>query len=173
MGALSRSLAFDSAGHPSVVGTDIQCGDERRPCLEQDQARAEIRGVLDQFVGRYGAMDAGGVVALFAGDEAVVVGTGADEVRFGLDEIRSQVERDIAQADEISVVLEKERISVSGDAAFVYADARFVGVVGGEAFELPARWTAGLVHAEDGWQVMQCHFSVAYGEQTEGESFPG
>lgn len=117
-------------------------------------------------------MDAEGVVALFAGDESVVVGTGADEVRFGLNEIRSQVERDISQADEISVVLENQRTSVAGDAAFVYADARFVGSVGGESFELPARWTAGLVHTEDGWQVMQCHFSVAYGEQAEGESFP-
>jgi ketosteroid isomerase-like protein len=138
----------------------------------QEQAGSEIQEVLDEFIGRYGAMDAEGVVAIFAGDDAVVVGTGADEVRFGLNEIRSQVERDIAQADEISVVLENEKINVAGDAAFVYADTRFVGVVGGETFELPARWTVGLVHGEDGWQVMQCHFSVAYEEQTAGESFP-
>lgn len=140
--------------------------------MEQDQAVIEIQQVLDEFIGRYGAMDADGVVALFAGDNAVVVGTGADEVRFGLDEIRSQVERDIAQADAISVALDNQRIDVAGDAAFVYADARFVGSVGGEAFELPARWTVGLVHANERWQVMQCHFSVAYGEQEEGESFP-
>jgi ketosteroid isomerase-like protein len=140
--------------------------------LEQNQAISEIQQVLDEFTGRYGAMDAEGVVALFAGDDAVVVGTGADEIRFGLDEIRSQVERDISQADEISVVLENQRINVAGDAAFVYSNGRFVGSVGGETLELPVRWTAGLVHAEDGWQVMQCHFSVAYGEQAEGESFP-
>ncbi len=140
--------------------------------MEQGQATSEIQQVIDDFIGRYGAMDAEGVVALFAGDDAVVVGTGADEVRFGLNEIRSQVERDIAQADEISVVLENQRTSVAGDAAFVYADARFVGSVRGDAFELPARWTVGLVNAAGGWQVMQCHFSVAYGEQTEGESFP-
>jgi ketosteroid isomerase-like protein len=140
--------------------------------LEQDQAVTEIQQVLNEFTGRYGAMDAEGVVALFAGDDAVVVGTGADEVRFGLDEIRSQVERDISQADEISIVMENQKVSIAGDAAFVYADARFVGSVEGESFELPVRWTVGFVHGEDGWQVMQFHVSVAYEEQAEGESFP-
>lgn len=140
--------------------------------MDQDQAVAEIQQVLDEFTGRYGAMNVEGVVALFAGDDAVVVGTGADEVRFGLSEIRSQVERDISQADEISLVMENQRFSVAGDAAFVYADARFVGSAGSESFQLPVRWTLGLVHPEDRWQIMQFHVSVAYGEQAEGESFP-
>lgn len=117
-------------------------------------------------------MDADGVVALFTGDDAVVVGTGADEVRFGLADIRAQVERDMSQADEISVVMENPRFNIAGDAAFVYTDARFVGSAGGESFELPVRWTVGLINAEDGWKVAQFHVSVAYGEQAEGESFP-
>ena len=140
--------------------------------MEHDQAISEIRQALDEFAGRYGAMDADGVVALFTGDDAVVVGTGADEVRFGLAEIRAQVERDISQADEIAVVMENPRFNIVGDAAFVYADARFVGSVGGGSFELPVRWTVGLIHAEDGWRIAQFHVSVAYGEQEEGQSFP-
>lgn len=155
-----------------IAAAKIECGDERRLCLEQDQAISQIQNVLDEFTGRYGAGDAEGVVALFVGDDSVVVGTGADEVRVGLDEIRVQVERDISQADEISVSMESPRFSIVGDAAFVYADARFVGSAGGESFEVPVRLTIGLVHADDRWNIKQLHVSVAFGEQEEGESFP-
>lgn len=140
--------------------------------MEQPQDVSEIQGVLDQFVQRYGAMDADGVVALFAEDDAVVVGTGVDEIRFGLGEIRTQVERDMSQADELSFLMENPRINVAGDAAFAYADANFVGTVGGESLEIPVRLTLGLVHAEPGWRITQWHGSVAYGAQDEGESFP-
>ena len=140
--------------------------------MEHAQDVSEIQGLFDQFVQRYGAMDADGVVALFAEDDAVLVGTGADEVRFGLGDIRTQVERDISQADEISLLIENPRINVAGNAAFAYADANFVGTVGGESLEIPVRLTVGLVHGEHGWRITQWHGSVAYGAQDEGESFP-
>lgn len=155
----------------ALIAHRVVCREWKEALLEHDQAISEIQHVLEEFIGRYGAMDTDGVVGLFA-DDAVVVGTGADEVRFGLGEIRTQVERDMSQADEISIVMENPRFNVTGDAAFVCADALFVGSAGGESFELPVRWTAGLTHQEDGWKFAQCHVSVAYGEQPEGESYP-
>lgn len=140
--------------------------------MEHARDVSEIQGLLDQFVQRYEAMDADGVVELFAEEDAVVVGTGADEVRFGLGEIRAQVERDISQADDISLLMESPRINVAGGAAFAYADANFVGTVGGESLQMPVRLTLGLVHDEHGWRIIQWHGSVAYGAQAEGESFP-
>ena len=132
-----------------------------------------IRAVLTQFGERYAAGDADGVLALFDGEESVVVGTGADEVRFGLAAIRAQVERDFSQADSIAMTFGDVRISEAGDAAFVYAAVAFEGVVDGETFRLPARLTLGLVRSGDEWHARQFHTSVAFGEQEAGESFPG
>lgn len=137
------------------------------------QAIDAIRAVVDEMAERYGAMDADGVMAGFAEEGIVVVGTGADEVRFGLAEARLQVERDMEQADALSMGVENLRVNVVGDAAFAYADLAFSGSAGGDSFEMPVRATFGLVHSASGWRIAQFHVSVAYGDQTEGESFPG
>ena len=76
---------------------------------------------------RYAAKDADGVVGTFAGDDIGLVGTGADEVRVGEAEARVQVERDMSQADELSLAIDNVRTHVSGDAAFPYADVVFRG----------------------------------------------
>lgn len=141
--------------------------------MADEQVIAAIRGVVNQMAEGYGAMDADAVMAAFAGEETVLVGTGADEVRFGLAEARAQVERDMSQADELSIGVENLRVNVVGDAAFAYADFAFRGSAGGDSFEIPVRATIGLVLTGGGWRIAQFHVSVAYGEQVEGESFPG
>ena len=137
-----------------------------------EQVKAAIEAVLERVAERYAAGDVDGVVALFAGEESLIVGTGADEVRFGLAQIRAQVERDMTQADQMSMRFGDLMVRVAGEAAFAYADAAFAGSVGGEEFRLPVRMTAGLVRADGDWRLAQFHVSVAYGEQPEGESFP-
>ena len=137
-----------------------------------DASMTDIEAVLRQMAERYAAKDPDGVLALFAGDGSMVVGTGADEVRFGLAEIRAQVERDMAQADSISMEFEEPNVNIVGDAAFACADASFAGSVGGEDFRLPVRMTVGLVDAGGRWRIAQFHVSVAFGEQSEGESYP-
>jgi ketosteroid isomerase-like protein len=82
------------------------------------------------------------------------------------------VERDLSQADDLSLDVANQRLNVVGDAAFGYADVTFAGSAGGESFAIPARWTVGFVRSSDGWRVKQFHVSVAYGAQVEGESFP-
>lgn len=138
--------------------------------MVRDKARVEA--VLREMADRYADGDPDGVLELFAGDESMLVGTGADEVRFGLGEIRAQVERDMAQADSISMGFDELAVQLVGDTALVYADAAFAGSVGDEEFRLPVRMTAGLVRQGGDWRIAQFHVSVAYGEQSEGESFP-
>jgi ketosteroid isomerase-like protein len=141
--------------------------------MTDEQASAEIGALLHEMAARYGAKDADGVVAHFAGEDTVMVGTGADEVRFGMAEARAQVERDMSQSDDLSFGIENLRTNVFGDTAFTYADVTFSGSAGGASYEISARWTGGLVRTGDGWRFVQSHVSVPYGEQAEGESFPG
>jgi ketosteroid isomerase-like protein len=140
--------------------------------LVDEQDTGEVRSVLEQVADRYAAMDAEGVAAAFVGEETVAVGTGVDEVRFGLTEVREQVERDMSQADELAFGMENLRVSVFGDAAFAYADMTITGSAGGESFDLPTRWTTGLIRTDDGWRIAQFHASVPFGDQAEGGSFP-
>ena len=140
--------------------------------MTDEQAIDEVRAVLDEFAARYSAKDADGALAAMAGDDIVLVGTGADEVRFGLAEARAQIERDMSQADELDFRFDDLRINVVGDTAFAFANVAFRGSAGEASFEMAARMTAGLVHTDDGWRFVQAHLSVPYADQPEGESFP-
>lgn len=94
--------------------------------VEQDQNLAEIQDLINRFVSLFG-FDNPGIVAMFTKD-AVAVGTGADEVSFGLAEIRSEMGQDTSQIDDLSMTLNAaSRISVVGEAGFVYSNVTFVG----------------------------------------------
>jgi uncharacterized protein (TIGR02246 family) len=136
------------------------------------QTKAQIEAVLREMAERYAARDVDGVLALFVDEGALVVGTGADEVRFGSDQIRAQVQRDISQADSIAIEFGDITVNVVGGAALCFTSAAFAGSAGGQQFELPVRLTAALVETGAGWRIAQFHTSVAFGDQAEGESFP-
>jgi ketosteroid isomerase-like protein len=103
-----------------------------------------------------------------------LVGTGADEVRFGLDEYRAQAERDLTQAEEASMTFSNLRVVAVGDTAFAYGDVRVAGSAGGQAFDMYGlRATFGLVHTGDGWRIVQSHLSTPDSAQPEGSSFEG
>ncbi len=136
------------------------------------QTKAQIEAVLREMAERYAARDVDGVLSLFVDDGALVVGTGADEVRFGSDQIRAQVQRDISQADSIAIEFGDIAVNVVGEAALCFTSAAFAGSAGGQQFELPVRLTAALVRTDAGWRIAQFHTSVAFGDQAEGESFP-
>ena len=137
-----------------------------------EQAVAEVRSVVYQMAERYGALDADGVLAMFVEENTVLVGTGADEVRFGTAEARLQVVRDMSEVDGLSMGMENLSVNVFGEAAFAYSDAVINASVDGESFKFPVRATIGLIRTSDGWRIAQIHFSVAYGEQAPGRSFP-
>lgn len=131
----------------------------------------EVRAVLDRFLELYRAKDSGGLLGLVT-DDTMLVGTGADEVRFGRDGFRAQAERDFSQADEMSMTYDDLRVSVVGDVAFAYASVRVAGSAGGEDFEMSGlRATFALVRGADGWKLAQMHLSVSDSAQDEGSSF--
>lgn len=137
-----------------------------------DTASREVEAFVQQFMDGYGAKDADALAALLVGDEIVLVGTGADEVRFGLAAFREQAERDFSQADELAMSLDNLKVSTFGDAAFAYCDVTVSGTAGGQTFQMPGlRCTFGMVRSTDGWRCAQSHLSAPAGGQEEGSSF--
>jgi len=139
-----------------------------------DTVMSEVEDLLEQWSKAYRAKDVETLLGFVIGEDVQLVGTGADEVRFGLDELRAQAERDFTQADEASMTFSNLRVATAGDAAFAYCDVRVAGSAGGHSFDMPGlRSTFGLVRAGDGWRIVQAHLSMADGAQAEGSSFEG
>jgi len=134
-----------------------------------------VRQLLDQLAAAYRARDPERALELFA-DDAVFVGTGPDELRFGQAELKEQVSRDLTQADELSPSVSNVRVAGPDGGSVAWFDAHLAldVVAGGESFTMPMRVTG--VATTDGarWRFCQTHFSLPFAEQAEGESFaPG
>lgn len=129
--------------------------------------------LLQQWLACYRAKDVEGILALASGDDVVMVGTGADEVCFGLAALRAQTLRDFSQSDALDMTFSRVRVAVGGDAAaFVYCDVVVTGSAAGAAFEMPGlRLTAGLVRSAQGWRFAQMHLSAPNAAQDAGSSF--
>jgi ketosteroid isomerase-like protein len=137
-----------------------------------DSVTSEVQALFERFMGYYNAKDVDALVSLTSGDDIMLVGTGADEVRFGLTGFRAQAERDFSQADDLDISFDNLRVTSAGDAAFAYCDMTIAGSAGGEAFEMSGlRFTAGLIRTTQGWRIAQAHLSAPNMEQAEGSSF--
>jgi ketosteroid isomerase-like protein len=137
-----------------------------------DTAAREVADAVRRFMAAYDAKDAEALQALVVGDEIVLVGTGSDEVVFGLASFRKQTERDFSQADDLMMAVDNLRVHTFGDAAFAYCDVTVSGTAGGQAFQMPGlRCTLGLVRTADGWRFAQSHLSAPAGGQEVGSSF--
>lgn len=130
----------------------------------------EIAGLLDALASAYSAKLSDQAVELFT-EDAVVVGTGADELRFGLEEVRAQIERDISQADALRASYGGLRVGSMGDVAWFYASLVAEVTIGEDEITMSMRFTATAVRSDQGWRVCQAHFSLPFAEQAEGESF--
>jgi uncharacterized protein (TIGR02246 family) len=130
----------------------------------------DVQALLDELVAAYTARRVDESVALFR-DDAVFVGTGRDELRFGRDEIREQVERDLSQAEELAIRYTGLRASLVGDAAILFAVVTLDATVVDQALTMPMRLTAAARPDGDRLRFAQAHFSLPATDQEDGESF--
>jgi ketosteroid isomerase-like protein len=135
---------------------------------------SDVTATLDRFAVAYGAKDVEGVLGLISSDpDTVLVGTGDDEIRIGPDQIREQIERDLSQAEDVTLELGPVRVSIHGDVAWAFAEPTVVATVQGAEHRMSVRMTTILV-VEDGQLLIRGgHLSVAFAGQEPGESFAG
>jgi uncharacterized protein (TIGR02246 family) len=129
-----------------------------------------VTKLFDAFVDAYQERSPDRALALFT-EDAVIVGTGADEVRFGIDEIRDQIERDLSQADALRLSYSGLRVTGSGDIAWCYADLTANVKVGEANVTMKMRFTATVRRDNDEVRFVQGHLSIPAAEQAEGESY--
>lgn len=135
------------------------------------KTREAAIAVVAAMTAAYKARDLKGLTACFAPDDDVVlIGTGADETRFGPEQIALQAKRDWDQTDSIAIVLESTAVSSAGPVAWVFADGAFNIQAGGQSMVLPARMTFVLECRNDDWLIVHAHFSTPAMGQEEGAS---
>jgi ketosteroid isomerase-like protein len=101
----------------------------------------------------------------------VGIGTGPDEWRVGPEQFKTQIERDFAHSEALSVEYEPLVVSEAGPVAWVAGRATVQAWVDGQDLTLTGRFTAVLEHRGGRWLLVQTHFSLPAAEQAEGRSF--
>jgi antitoxin VapB len=128
----------------------------------------QVEAVLDEFAAAYARKDVDAAIALFSDDEdAVVFGTGADEVRVGREQVADQLRRDFAEAGRLLVKFGDARISAAGEVAWAAtSDASIDVTVAGEDQSLSLRLTARTARLRAGRRAPSTGTKVPSGTPT-------
>ena len=97
-----------------------------------------VMSTLRELIECYEKRDIAGILSCYAPDpDLVCIGTGVDEKRIGLSELRTQLERDLAQSETLSVELGWSSVSAAGPVAWVACDAIIHAKAGGQEISFP------------------------------------
>jgi uncharacterized protein (TIGR02246 family) len=135
--------------------------------------KAEVRATMDAYAAAYRTKDFQGMMAIFS-PEICGFGSGPDEVIENHRGFVRQITRDMSQATVLAVRFSDTRICGDGRVAWVATRSSITFSVGGSAAEtLNGRSTMVLKNTGRRWLIEQIHFSIPYGGQVAGQSFPG
>jgi ketosteroid isomerase-like protein len=135
--------------------------------------KAEIIDAMQAYATAYMKKDAKTLSALFA-PEISGFGSGADEVIANHADFIRQVRRDMSQATILSVEFTDRKIFGEGRVAWATSKTAITFTTDGSMKQtLHGRSTMVLRNTGSRWVIAQIHFSMPYGEQSAGQSFPG
>ncbi|MBM7073704.1 nuclear transport factor 2 family protein [Shewanella sp. 202IG2-18] len=115
------------------------------------------------------------IMALFSQDGDIHFwGTGIDEEGTGIDDLRMQFERDFKEVETLRITPETTRVFATPLSGIVTGNwiTRYLlkGQTEYDELNLRATLYADVVDGE--WRFRHAHWSIAYGSQPEGRSFP-
>lgn len=138
-----------------------------------DVQAAEVIETIQQYATAYRKKDIRALSALFAPDISGF-GSGPDEVISNHDDFIRHIRRDMSQATLLSIEYPDRQIFGDGRVAWVTSGNTMTYTVDGKTREtLRGRVTMVLRNTGSRWVIEQLHFSMPYGEQSTGQSFPG
>ena len=134
---------------------------------------AEVIGTMQEYGTAYEKKDLKALSALFS-NEITGFGSGPDEVITDHSSFIRQMKRDISQATILSFEFSDRKIFGDGRVAWATSKSTITFTVDGAKKQvLRGRSTMVLRDTGSRWLIEQLHFSMPYGEQSAGQSFPG
>jgi ketosteroid isomerase-like protein len=134
---------------------------------------AEVIETMQKYSTAYQKKDLKALSAVFSRD-ITGFGSGPDEVIADHSSFIRQMERDLSQATILSVEFPDRNIFGDGRVAWVTSKCNFMFTVdGSEKQILRGRSTMVLRNTGNRWLIEQIHFSMPFGEQSVGQSYPG
>lgn len=136
-------------------------------------AEEEIRLGFFQGVVPVGRADPAVLPAIFSPDISGF-GSGPDEVIANHHDFIRQIKRDMSQATILSVEFSDRTIFGDGRVAWTTSKSTITFTIDGTGNQaLHGRSTIVLRNTGSRWLIEQLHFSLPYGGQSTGQSFPG
>jgi ketosteroid isomerase-like protein len=134
---------------------------------------AEVKAAVEQYATAYRQKDIRTLSALFS-PTISGFGSGPDEIISNHDDFIRQIRRDMSQATILSVEFPDRKIFGDGRVAWTTSKSTITFTLDGKTKQaLQGRSTIVLRNTGSRWLIEQLHFSMPYGGQAEGQSFPG
>jgi uncharacterized protein (TIGR02246 family) len=133
----------------------------------------EVKETIQAYAWAYQNKDIAAFSTLFSPD-ITGFGSGPDEIIRDHQDLIRQITRDISQATVLSVVFSEQKIFGEGTVAWASSATTMTFTLDGTTRQtLQGRSTMVLRKTPERWIIEQLHFSLPYGEQKSGQSFPG
>lgn len=133
----------------------------------------EVKKTMDAYAGAYQKKDIRTLSAIFS-HNITGFGSGPDEVIGNHKDFIRQIRRDMSQATILSVAFTEQKIFGEGRVAWATSKSAITFTVDGkEKQTLHGRSTVVLADTGNRWIIEQLHFSMPFGGQSAGQSFPG
>jgi ketosteroid isomerase-like protein len=135
--------------------------------------KAEVTAMMLAYGTAYRKKDFGGMMEIFS-PEICGFGSGPDEVIRNHRDFIRQIRRDMGQATVLAVDFSETGIHGDGRVAWVMTRTAITFTAGGSPVQsLNGRSTMVMRNTGSRWLIEQIHFSMPYGDQSAGQSFPG
>lgn len=135
----------------------------------------EIKSVdsfMKAFIQAYEKRDLNTLMQFYA-PNAVVIGTGKDEILQGREQIKSSFKRDLDQSNNATISMTPIAVTIQNNIAFAsYHLMVDVKLPNNKSFQSPLRFSVGLVKHDKSWLLVQTHLSAPLAGQDEGQAFP-
>ncbi|OPY38337.1 MAG: hypothetical protein A4E35_00760 [Methanoregula sp. PtaU1.Bin051] len=139
-----------------------------------ESRKKEVISTMDAYATAYRKKDIRTLSEIFSSD-ITGYGSGPDEIIGNHADFLRQTRRDMSQADIFAVEFTERKIFGEGRVAWATSKTEIAFTVdGGKTKQtLHGRSTMVLRNTGSRWLIEQLHFSMPYGGQAAGQSFPG
>jgi ketosteroid isomerase-like protein len=139
--------------------------------ITNDQA-SSVDAFITNFIQSYENRDLQKIMH-FYDSNAIVIGTGQDDVYIGQKNIAAGFQRDFIQSSSATIKIKRTAMTAINSMIFASYDINVdVKVKNGAPFKAPLRLTVALLRKNHGWLIVQSHLSAPLPNQNKGEAFP-